>query len=208
VFGSPLVGGVSKVGGIEHRYFGGDFGRLRAYTTELVSSAPDLIVAAGSPITAALKQTIGTIPIVFVVVSDPVGQGFVTSPSRPGGNITGFSFIDPPMIGKWMEMLKEIAPGVRRMMLMFNPDTALFYPAFLRELGTAQVPLAELSAAPVHNEVEIEAAMTQTFFLFISNGSATGRGLLLAAKVIARCWPQNGASPAMVIRCMRRRLPG
>jgi putative ABC transport system substrate-binding protein len=98
---------------------------------------------------------------VFVVVSDPVGQGFVASLSRPSGNITGFSFIEPPMIGKWMEILKEIAPGVRRVIFMFNPDTAPSYRAFLRELGAAQAPLAaELSASPVHNEAEIEAAVT------------------------------------------------
>jgi len=127
----------------------------------MVSAAPELIVSTGSPITAALKPTIGTIPIVFVVVSDPVGQGLVASLSRPGGNITGFSFIEPPMIGKWMEMLKEIAPGVRRVMFMFNPDTAPWYPAFLRELEAAQAPLAaELSATPVHNEAEMETAVT------------------------------------------------
>jgi ABC-type uncharacterized transport system substrate-binding protein len=122
---------------IEHRYTGGELGRIRAYATELVRSAPDLIVGSGTPITAALTKATGTIPIVFNVVNDPVGQGFVASLSRPGGNITGFTFIDFPLIGKWLEMIKEIAPGVRRVTLMFNPDTTPFYPAFLRELGAA-----------------------------------------------------------------------
>ena len=82
---------------IEHRYSSGDLGRIRASATELVRSAPDLIVGSGTPITAALKQATSTIPIVFNVVNDPVGQGFVASLSRPGGNITGFTFIDFPL---------------------------------------------------------------------------------------------------------------
>jgi putative ABC transport system substrate-binding protein len=84
----------------------------------------------------------------------------VTSLPRPGGNITGFSFIDPPLIGKWLEMLKEIAPGVRRVGLMFNPSFASFYPLFLREFGPVPASLgAELSASPVHDEAEIEIAV-------------------------------------------------
>jgi putative tryptophan/tyrosine transport system substrate-binding protein len=146
---------------IEHRYSGGELGRIRAYARELVRSAPDLIVGSGTPITAALTKATGTIPIVFNVVNDPVGQGFVASLSRPGGNITRFTFIDFPLIGKWLEMIKEIAPGVRRVTLMFNPDTTPFYPAFLRKLGAAPETLAvELSASPVHNEAEAEAAIT------------------------------------------------
>ena len=124
-------------------------------------SAPNLIVGSGTPITAALKQATSTIPIVFNVVNDPVGQDFVASLSRPGGNITGFTFIDFPLIGKWLEMIKEIAPGVRRVTLIFNPDTTPFYPAFLRELGAAPQTLAvELLASPVHDEPEVEATIT------------------------------------------------
>lgn len=146
---------------IEHRYSGGDLGRIRAYATELVHSAPGLIVGSGTPIAAALKEATSTIPIVFNLVNDPVGQGFVASLSRPGGNITGFTFIDFPLIGKWLEMIKEIAPGVRHIALMFNPDTTPFYPAFLHELEAANKSLAvELSASPVHNEAEVEAAIT------------------------------------------------
>jgi putative tryptophan/tyrosine transport system substrate-binding protein len=146
---------------IEHRYSGGDLGRIRAHATELVHSAPGLIVGSGTPITAALKEATSTIPIVFNLVNDPVGQGFVASLSRPGGNITGFTFIDFPLIGKWLEMIKEIAPGVRHIALMFNPDTTPFYPAFLHELEAANKSLAvELSASPVHDEAEVEAAIT------------------------------------------------
>jgi putative tryptophan/tyrosine transport system substrate-binding protein len=146
---------------IEHRYSGGDLGRIRAYATELVRSAPDLIVGSGTPITAALKQATDSIPIVFSVVNDPVGQGFVTTLSRPGGNITGFTFVDFPMVGKWLEMLKEIAPGVRRVTLLFDPDASPYYPVFLREFGASPASLAvELSASPVHDEAEIEATVT------------------------------------------------
>jgi putative tryptophan/tyrosine transport system substrate-binding protein len=146
---------------IIHRFSGGDLAQIQAYTAELVSSAPDLIVASSSPAIAALKQATRTIPIVFNVVNDPVGQGFVASLGRPGGNITGFTFVDFPLIGKWLEMLKEIAPAVRRMMLMFNPQTAPYYPVFLREFGAAGASLdVELSETPVHHPAEIEAAVT------------------------------------------------
>jgi ABC-type uncharacterized transport system substrate-binding protein len=146
---------------VEHRYSGGDFDRIQTLATELVRSAPDLIVGSGTAITAALKQATDTIPIVFSVVNDPIGQGFVTSLSRPGGNITGFTFVDFPMIGKWLEMLKEIAPGVRRATLLFDPDTSPYYPVFLREFGAGPTSLAvELSASPVRDEAQIEATIT------------------------------------------------
>ncbi len=92
------------------------------------------------------------------MVNDPVGQGLIANQARPGGNITGFTFVEFPMIGKWLEMLKEIAPGVRRITLMFNPQTAPYYPLFLREFGAAAASLAELSATPVRDGGEIEAA--------------------------------------------------
>jgi putative ABC transport system substrate-binding protein len=146
---------------VEHRYSGGDLNRIQTYATELVRSAPDLIAGSGTAIIAALKQATDTIPIVFSVVNDPVGQGFVMTLSRPGGNITGFTFVDFPMIGKWLEMLKEIAPRLRRVTLLFNPDTSPYYPVFLREFGAGAASLAvELSASPVRDEGEIEATIT------------------------------------------------
>ncbi|WP_439399255.1 ABC transporter substrate-binding protein [Bradyrhizobium sp. PMVTL-01] len=181
---------------IEHRYSGGDLGRIRAYATELVHSAPDLIVGSGTPITAALKEATSTIPIVFNLVNDPVGQGFVASLSRPGGNITGFTFIDFLVIGKWMEMLKEIAPGVRHVALIFNPDTTPFYPAFLRELEAARTSLAiELSASPVHDEAEVEAAITAL-------ARDPGGGLIVAPDAFI-----NNHRRAVITLTERRRLP-
>jgi putative tryptophan/tyrosine transport system substrate-binding protein len=145
---------------IEHRFSSGDLARIKAYTAELVSSAPDLIVASSTPVIAALKQATRTIPIVFSVVNDPLGQGFVASLARPGGNITGFTFVEFTMVGKWLEMLKEIAASVRRVTLIFNPQTAPYYSVYLREFGAVPATLsAELAPAPVHDEAELEAAV-------------------------------------------------
>jgi putative ABC transport system substrate-binding protein len=181
---------------IEHRYAGGDLGRIRAYAAELVHSAPDVICGSGAPVTAALREATSTIPIVFSGVTDPVGQGFVASLSRPGGNITGFSALDFPLIGKWLEMLKEIAPGVRHVALMFNPDTTPFYPAFLHELGAANKSLAvELSASPVHDEAEVEAAITAL-------AREPGGGLIAAPDVFL-----NNHRRAIMTLTERHRLP-
>jgi putative tryptophan/tyrosine transport system substrate-binding protein len=146
---------------IKHRFAGGDFARIQAYTTELVNSAPDIIIASSTPVLAALKQATSTVPIVFSVVNDPLGQGFVASLARPGGNITGFTFVEFTMVGKWLEMLKEIAPSVRRVALIFNPQTAPYYSVYLREFGAVPATLAvELAAAPVRDEAALEGAIT------------------------------------------------
>jgi ABC-type uncharacterized transport system substrate-binding protein len=146
---------------IEHRFSEGDFARIQAYTAELVKSAPDVIVASSTPVIAALKQATETIPIVFSVVNDPLGQGFVASLARPGGNITGFTFVEFTMVGKWLELLKEIAPGVRRVALVFNPQTAPYYAVYLRNYGAVPATLSvELAAAPVRDEIALEAAVT------------------------------------------------
>jgi putative ABC transport system substrate-binding protein len=95
---------------IEQRFAEGDFAKMQAYAAELVGSAPDVIVVNSTPVLAALKQATRTIPIVFANVNDPAGQGFVASLARPGGNITGFSFVDFPMIGKWL----GACPSIRK----------------------------------------------------------------------------------------------
>src|SRR5262249_7601477 len=144
-----------------HRFAGGDVVRIQALVAELVGAAPDLIVATSTPVLTALKQATGTIPLVFALLNDPVGQGFVASLARPGGNITGFTYIDFPLIGKWLELLREIAPGVSRTALMFNPQTAPYYPGFLHDFAAASGPLAAgLSAMPVRDAAEIERAVT------------------------------------------------
>jgi putative tryptophan/tyrosine transport system substrate-binding protein len=146
---------------IAHRFASGDLARIQEHVADLVNSPPDVVAATGTPVIAALQKTIRNIPIVFSVVNDPAGQGFVINLARPGGNITGFSYVDFPMIGKWLEIMNEVVPGVRRMTLMFNPETAPYYPVFLREFGASGSSLArQVSASPVRNEAEIEAATT------------------------------------------------
>jgi putative ABC transport system substrate-binding protein len=145
---------------IEHLFSSGDISQVQAHVAEVVSSIPDVIAANSTPVIAALKRATHTIPIVFSMVNDPAGQGFVSSLAHPGGNITGFSFINFTLIGKWLEILKEIAPGVRRMAFMFNPEMAPYYPVFLRDFGAATTSLAaELLTTPVHTESEIEAGI-------------------------------------------------
>jgi putative tryptophan/tyrosine transport system substrate-binding protein len=109
---------------IDYRWAGGDKDRMRALAKELVELQPDVILARSTPATAALKAETRTIPIVFTTVSDPIGSGFVTSFARPGGNVTGFTNFEASMGGKWLGLLKEIAPRVTRTGMMFNPETA------------------------------------------------------------------------------------
>src|SRR5579864_3638615 len=116
---------------IDYRFGGGDAARIHAYVAALVNSSPDLIVANTSAVVSALKQATATIPIVFAVINDPVGQGFVQSLAHPGGNITGFTLLEFEVVGKWMELLKEMAPQVTRARLLFNPLTAPYYTSFL-----------------------------------------------------------------------------
>jgi hypothetical protein len=106
------------------RWAAGNVDRMRMFAKELVDLQPGVILASTTPVTAALRNETRTIPIVFAVVSDPVGAGFVASLARPGGNITGFINVEASLGGKWLELLKEIAPRVRRAAIMFNPDTA------------------------------------------------------------------------------------
>ena len=174
----------------------GDAARIHSSVAELLKSPPDVIVANGTPVVAALKQATATIPIVFAIINDPVGQGFITSLARPGGNITGFTLVDFELVGKWLEMLKEMAPDVRRAALMFNPETAPFYKVFLRQFGAAPAILGtEIAAAPVQNKADIEAAVAA--FAREPNG-----GLIVAADAF------NAVNRALIMTSVeRQRLP-
>jgi ABC-type uncharacterized transport system substrate-binding protein len=146
---------------IDYRWASGEPTRIQVLARELVESQPDVILASTTPSTAALMKETRTIPIVFVVVSDPVGSGFVASIPRPGGNITGFTNIESSLGGKWIQLLKEIAPRVTRVALMFNPETAPFAAFYLRPIETAAPSFAvEPIAKPVRTDSEIESAIT------------------------------------------------
>src|SRR5215471_15466582 len=147
---------------IETRFGGGDVGRIRAHAAELVALAPDVIVGNTTPVIRALRQATSSIPIVMAAVNDPVEQGLVSSLAHPGGNITGFMFIDFQMVGKWLEMLKEAAPGVSRAALMFNPDTAPQYYVYLRSFEAMPRSIAvEVTATPVRDTAQIEEAIAK-----------------------------------------------
>ena len=142
---------------IEYRWAGADVGAMQSLAKELVSLQPDLIVGHTTPVVAALQRETKTIPIVFVVVSDPVGSGFVASLPRPGGNITGFINVEASLSGKWIEMLKDIVPRITRAALMFNPETAPYFDYYLRPFETgAQSYAIEPIAAPIRNAADIE----------------------------------------------------
>jgi putative ABC transport system substrate-binding protein len=134
---------------------------MQRFAKELVTLQPDLILSHITPTTAALLQQTRTVPIIFATVSDPVGSGFVASFSRPGGNITGFTSIEPTMAGKWLELLKEIAPRVARIAFLFNPVTAPYAEYFLTPLKVAASSFAvEAIVAPVRDKLELESVVT------------------------------------------------
>jgi ABC-type uncharacterized transport system substrate-binding protein len=141
---------------IDYRFAAGEPALFKTYAAELVDLSPDAILATTTPPAAALRELTRTIPIIFVVVPDPVGLGFVQSFSRPGGNMTGFISYDAPIIGKWLQLIKEIAPGITRAAAIFSPDTA-FPPSFIRaEIEAASSFGVRAVLAPVRDRAEIE----------------------------------------------------
>ena len=143
---------------IEYRWAAGQIGRIQQYAEELVALKPDVILANSTPVIGALQKLTKTIPIVCALVNDPVGLGFVASLARPGGNITGFTFIDPELIGKWMELLKQVAPSINRAALVFNPKTAPFYYNFMRALAATRSSI-ELGTMAAGTMEELRAAV-------------------------------------------------
>jgi putative ABC transport system substrate-binding protein len=146
---------------IDYRWATDDPNSIRTSAAELVRLAPDVILASATDGLTAFQQETQAIPIVFVSVSDPVGQGFVASLARPGGNITGFTAFEFSMGGKWIETLKEIAPSVQRVAVLFNPKTAPYFALFLRSIEAAAATFSvQALATPVEDLAEIETAIT------------------------------------------------
>jgi putative ABC transport system substrate-binding protein len=144
---------------IDYRWPGGDIEQMQSLAKELVGSRPDVLVGMGQAPTAALQQATRTIPIVFLMATDPVAEGIIQSLARPGGNATGFFGMEPSLGGKWLELLKEIVPGLRRVAVIFNPETG--GTSYLHSVETAAPFLSvEATGAPVHHAGDIELAIS------------------------------------------------
>jgi putative ABC transport system substrate-binding protein len=156
-----------------YRYAAGDPALARTYAKQLVELAPDLIVGHTTPVAAALSQATHAIPVVFVSITDPVRDGFVSSMARPGGNMTGFTNYEFSMGAKWLEILKEIAPSTVRVSLMLNPDTGAYYVDYLQSVETVALSHSvQATLAPIHNSNEIQSAIA-------SLGRVSGGGLIV-----------------------------
>ena len=145
---------------VDIRWTAGDVARAAAFAKELVAFQPDVILTNTTPSTAAVQRETNTIPIVFTIVSDPVGSGFVKTLSRPGGNITGFINLEASLVQKWLELLKELAPQITRVAVIYNPQTAPYTDYYLRPLNDAAqkfavkiVPVIARSAAEIGDAI-------------------------------------------------------
>jgi ABC-type uncharacterized transport system substrate-binding protein len=166
---SGFIQGLAELGwtdgrnlGVEIRWGGGDVNRIQTFAKELVALQPDVILAHGTPVTAALQRETRTIPIVFVTVTDPVGDGFVAGLPHPAGNITGFLTSESGITAKMLELLSEMAPGLKRVAMLFNPDTApgggRYY--FRDFEAAARSSNVEPITARARSDLEIELAIT------------------------------------------------
>ena len=160
---------------IEYRFAGSNLELIDEQVAELIRLAPDVIVANTTVVVGALRLATNTIPIVFALLNDPVGQGFVSSLARPGGNITGFAYIEPEIVGKWVDLLGDVKPDLSQIALMFNPDTTPYYDGFTRSFkASARKTSAEVRAVPVRSAAEVELAIANL-------GREPGSGLIAAA---------------------------
>jgi putative ABC transport system substrate-binding protein len=180
---------------IDVRWGGGDANRIRALAQELVGLQPDIMVTGGTLESVALHQETRTIPIVFANVRDPVANNIVARLDRPSGNITGFANLEASLGGKWLEFLAEIAPGIKRAAIMFNPDTAptsAYMPSFETAARSLKVVLI---TAPVHGDMEIETAITAL-------GREPGGGLVVIADVFT-----NAHRAPIILAAARNNVP-
>jgi putative ABC transport system substrate-binding protein len=158
---------------IEYRWGDAKAERIAGFARDLVQLSPDVLVAHSTPPTAALSRETRSIPIVFLTVTDLVGQGLVASLARPGGNVTGFSVFEASLGAKWLQLLSEIAPGIRRAYIVFNPVTAPYYNLYLRVVAEHA---AEFTIEPIPVQVHDEAELAQAI---VSAGSQSDTGLFV-----------------------------
>jgi putative tryptophan/tyrosine transport system substrate-binding protein len=181
---------------VDIRWSAGDASLARIYAAQLIGLTPDVILASSTTNLTAIQQGTSTVPVVFVQVSDPVEQGFVTNLTRPGGNLTGFSVYEFAVGGKWLDLLKEIAPSLTRVGVMFNPDTSPQSKFFMRSIEAA-APSHGVQAAviPLRSTADIEAAFER--FADAPNG-----GLILTTDTFT-----NLRSKMIADLAARHRLP-
>jgi putative ABC transport system substrate-binding protein len=187
--------GFSELGWIENRnisfdfrWIGGDATRAKADAAALVSQKSDVIIANGTLSLVAARKETSTIPIVFVVVGDPIGQGFVSSLAHPGGNITGFSAFEFAISGKWLELIKEIAPEVRRVAFVFNPQAAPYAERFVQSIAPVAPSFGlDLTVSPTRDLAEIERAIVAVsgepkggLIICPDSFTAANRGLIIS----------------------------
>jgi putative ABC transport system substrate-binding protein len=181
---------------IDYRWGSFDVEWARVAATELVNLAPDAIVCGGTTGARALQHATRTVPVVFVGVSEPMAQGFVQTLVRPGGNMTGFSYLEPTLGGKWVDLLKEIAPQVGRVALVFNPDTSPYSRLFYPSIEAAALRFAvQAQMALVHDIGEVEQVITAL-------GREPGGGLIFSPDAFTHT---NRAS--IIELAARHRLP-
>lgn len=167
------------------RYAGGNPDRARALAAELVSMEPDLIVGHTTPVAAALHQITQTLPVVFVSIADPIAGGFVTSLARPGGNMTGFTNYEYSMGGKWLQILKEIAPKTEQVLLLLNPDTGSYYAEYMRSIDALAPSLSvQAKLVSVHDFDEIQRTIAD-----LARVPRSGLIVLPSAPVTAKIKP-------------------
>ena len=181
---------------IDYRWGAGSVDRVRMFAKELVQPNPDALVAITTPAAEALQAQTRAIPIVFAAVSDPIGSGLVASLARPGSNITGFVDIEASLSGKWLELMRAIAPSVTRVAFLFNPQTAPFARYYLETFRTAAAALAiKPIEAPVHNTAEAEAVVTKL-------GREGGAGVIVMPEAAMTAY-----GPAVYLLAVRYHLP-
>jgi putative ABC transport system substrate-binding protein len=171
---------------IDYRFAGGEADRIRRYAAELVALAPDVILTVGSIAVAPMQQATHTIPIVFTGLTDPVGAGIVQGLARPGGNATGFTNFEYSMSGKWVELLKQIAPNVRRAAVLRDPTAAAGIGQFAAIQSVAQSLGVELTPVSVRDTAELERSMAA--FARSANGGmiSTAGGTAFRRDIIIR----------------------
>lgn len=182
---------------IAYRFGVGEIDRVRDYAKELVGLKPDVIVCETTPTLRAVADQTSTIPIIFVSVTDPISNGFVADLAHPGGNITGFTNFEPTMGGKWIELLKKIAPASRRVGVIFNPETAPGGGGIFLNSVAASAPAlqVELLPIPVHSDDEIRQALTGL-------GREPGGGLIVMLDVFTAVH-----RPAIIAQAAAERVP-